>query len=180
MSAPHDFRHMERAPSALSVRRMKNLCLRALGAATTFVALSLLPASARAEPSPISSPPAVTPGAATPSTVVLSPLAPAPPRRTRWRSPALFAAGIGGIVIGLPTMAIGGLAMALSASSYSEGGSQLGNLAFTGLIAATGATFIGLGIAGIVYGSAPVPDARPSLVPSVGIGPRSGALTWRF
>ena len=54
----------------------------------------------------------------------LRPVAVAPlpaPRRWKWRSPALVVAGIGGIVVGLPTMLLGGLTMALFSGPYSEG-----------------------------------------------------------
>ena len=107
---------------------------------------------------------------------------PAPPPRWKWRSPALVWAGIGGIVVGLPTMLLGGLTMALFSGPYDEGANQTVNLLVSGGITVAGGAFIGCGIAGIVHGSAPVPvaDQGTSLFPSLAIGPRSGALTWRF
>jgi hypothetical protein len=156
----------------------------ALGA---LAILSLLTATAHAD-SPESSDPHTIIGAMGSPALALPPLSSvttAAPlddaKRWKWRSPALVAVGTGGIVVGVPTMLMGGLVMAFS-SSFSEAGSAAGGIAVGSLIALTGGSFIAGGIIAIVYGSAPVPvhNEHASVVPSLSIGSRSGSLTWRF
>jgi hypothetical protein len=150
--------------------------------------LSLLTTTAHAEPPESSDSHAIIGAMDSPALALptLTSVSTAPPldstKRWKWRSPALVAVGTGGIVVGVPTMLLGGLVMALAAGPFSEGGSAAGGIAVGGLIALTGGSFVAGGIVGIVYGSAPVPARKEhaSVVPSLSIGSRSGSLTWRF
>jgi hypothetical protein len=104
-----------------------------------------------------------------------------PQEATRPRSVPLEVLGVGGIVVGLPTMLLGGIATALAAGPYDTGGNAAPGIAVGTLITAAGGGMVAGGIWAIAHGSAPVPVAtRASLVPSVALGPRSGSLTWRF
>jgi hypothetical protein len=148
-----------------------------------LVILSLLTTTAHADPPESGGSHAILGSMDSPALALptLTSVSTAPPidstKRWKWRSPALVAVGTGGIVVGVPTMLLGGLVMALTAGPYSEGGIAVG-----GLIALTGGSFVAGGIVAIVYGSAPVAVQKKStsVVPSLSLGSRSGSLTWHF
>ena len=104
------------------------------------------------------------------------------PRR---RSTPLVVLGIVGVVLSVPTIVGGSMALGFCANGQNEGSftPQRGqcDLLPSTAITAFGVGLLAGGIAGIVYGSATVePHDALAFVPRVAIGPRAASLTWRF
>jgi hypothetical protein len=117
-----------------------------------------------------------------------APVAAAPEHWER-RSTALVVAGVTSIAVGAPTTLVGGLATALCVGPF--GGNLDPRASATQLhcyptvgITAAGLGLVAAGVVSILYGSTRVPESESepstSYVPSVALGPRSGALTWHF